>query len=123
MIDDHFARAAGQKAAQNPAQSVHAESRTDSHQKKETAAPLKFAGGAAVQVPPRGVEQTRFQSRKRQGQPQGDVKSDVGVENRPKSPVAVDTDALADLAARLASLPPEVLAALQALFGGAPRQP
>ena len=28
-----------------------------------------------------------------------------------------------DLRQRLASLPPEVLAALQALFGGAPRQP
>ena len=42
------------------AQSVHAESRTDSDQKKETAASLAFAGGAAVAesnvVPPRGVE-------------------------------------------------------------------
>jgi hypothetical protein len=43
-------------AAQNPAQSVHAGSRTDSHEKKETAATLAFAGGAAVSVPPRGVE-------------------------------------------------------------------
>jgi hypothetical protein len=34
-----------------------------------------------------------------------------------------DAEALADLAARLASLPPEVLAALHALFSGAPRQP
>ena len=60
VTDDHFARAAGEKAAQNPAQSVHAESRTDSDQKKETAASLAFAGGAAVAesnvVPPRGVE-------------------------------------------------------------------
>jgi len=60
VTDDHFARAAGEKAAQNPAQSVHAESRTDSHDESETAAPLAFAGGAAVlfqtQVPPRGVE-------------------------------------------------------------------
>ena len=43
-------------AAQNPAQSVHAESRNDSHQKSETAAPLAFANDTAVQVPPRGVE-------------------------------------------------------------------
>ena len=56
VTDDHFAKAAGQKAAQNPAQSVHAESRTESHQKKETAAPLAFAGDTAVQIPPRGVE-------------------------------------------------------------------
>ena len=43
-------------AAQNPAQSVHAESRTDSHQESKTAAPLAFAGNAADAVPPRGVE-------------------------------------------------------------------
>ena len=49
-------KAAGEKAAQNPAQSVHAESRADSHDRNETAAPLAFAGGAAVSVPPRGVE-------------------------------------------------------------------
>ena len=48
VTDDHFARAAGEQAAQNPAQSVHAESRTDSHQESETAAPLAIAGGAAV---------------------------------------------------------------------------
>jgi hypothetical protein len=49
-------KAAGEKAAQNPAQSVHAERRTDSHNERKTAAPLAFAGGAAVSVPPRGVE-------------------------------------------------------------------
>ena len=53
-------KAAGEKAAQNPAQSVHAERRTDSHNERKTAAPLAFAGGAAVagctKVPPRGVE-------------------------------------------------------------------
>jgi len=53
---DHFAKAAGQKAAQNPAQSVHADSRTDSHDESKTAAPLAFAGNAADSVPPRGVE-------------------------------------------------------------------
>jgi hypothetical protein len=107
--------------------STHEESRTDSHQESETAAALAFANDTAdagcFKIPPRGVEQTLFQSRKRQGQPQGDVKSDVGVENRTKSPAAVDTDALSDLASRLASLPPEVVAALRALFGGEPRQP
>jgi hypothetical protein len=49
-----------EKAAQNPAQSVHAESRTDSHDESETAAPLTFVNNAAVAgshaVPPRGVE-------------------------------------------------------------------
>jgi hypothetical protein len=56
VTDDHFARAAGEKAAQNPAQSVHAESRTDSHDESETAAAHAFADAAAVSVPPRGVE-------------------------------------------------------------------
>ena len=79
--------------------------------------------GRGNSVPPAGIEQTQHSRRKTGKRTQSDVKSDVGVENRPKSPVAVDTDALADLAARLASLPPEVLAALQALFGGEPRQP
>lgn len=51
VTDDRFAKAAGQKVAQHPAQSVHAESRTDSHQESETAAPLALAGGAAVSVP------------------------------------------------------------------------
>jgi hypothetical protein len=53
-------KAAGEKAAQNPAQSVHAERRTDSHNERKSAAPLAFAGGAAVSVPPRGVEFLRF---------------------------------------------------------------
>jgi hypothetical protein len=35
-------------AAQNPAQSVHAESRTDSHRESETAASLAFANDTAV---------------------------------------------------------------------------
>jgi hypothetical protein len=48
VTDDHFARADAEKPAQNPAQSVHAESRTDSHDESETAAPLACAGGAAV---------------------------------------------------------------------------
>ena len=65
VTDDHFAKAAGhtaagEKATQNPAQSVHAESRTDSHDESEPAAPLAIAGGAAVadytKVPPRRVE-------------------------------------------------------------------
>ena len=74
-------------------------------------------------LPPAGIEQIRLSPRKRRGQSQGDVKSDVWVENRPKAPPAVDADALVDLTARLASLPPEVLAALHALFSGTPRQP
>jgi hypothetical protein len=53
---DSAAKAAGQKAAQNPTQSVHAESRTDSHDVSETAAPLAVANDTAVSVPPRGVE-------------------------------------------------------------------
>lgn len=78
------------------------------------------AGGTAVSVPPRGVEQTRFRSRKRQVEPRDDVKPDVGAENRAETPPVGDPAALTDLAARIASLPPEVLAALSTLFGGRP---
>ena len=56
MVTEYDSERSGEKAAQNPAQSVHAESRTDSHDESETAAPLAFAGGTAVSVPPRGVE-------------------------------------------------------------------
>ena len=56
VLDDHFARAAGEKAAENPAQSVHAESRTDSHDESETAVLPAFANNTAVEIPPRGVE-------------------------------------------------------------------
>ncbi len=75
------------------------------------------------EIPSPGVEQIQLSPRKRRGQSEGDVKSDVAVENRAKAMAVGDAEALADLAARLASLPPEVLAALHALFSGAPRQP
>jgi DNA-binding NarL/FixJ family response regulator len=60
----------------------------------------------------------RSSSRKTRVHKQGDVKSDVGVEKRTKSPALDAQSAVADLAARLACLPPEVLAALHALFSG-----
>jgi len=81
------------------------------------------AKDTAVQIPPRGVEQNRFRSRKPAGQPQGDVQSDVSCESQAKLPLAVDTDSIASLAARLASLPPEVVTALRALFSGESQQP
>jgi len=59
---------------------------------------------------------------KKQVARQSDVKSDVGAASRAKTASAGDPDALADLTARIASLPPEVLAALSALFGGQQRQ-
>ncbi len=52
-------------------------SRTDSHNESETAAPLADAGGAAVQVPPRGVEETISYTRKPGGTPDGDTISDT----------------------------------------------
>ena len=55
-------------------------------------------------------------------QQQGDVKSDVGLAKRPNSTAPTDHAAVADLAASLASLPPDVLAALSALFGGQSRR-
>jgi len=88
----------------------------------ETAALPAFANNTAVEIPPRGVEGLRSSSRKTRVHKQGDVKSDVGVEKRTKSPALEAQSAVADLAARLACLPPEVLAALDALFGGLLRQ-
>ena len=97
MTDDHFAKAAGQKAAQNPAQSVHAESRTNSHEESKTAAPLAFANDTAVQVPPRGVVRTANGS--------GDTRP--GQNSGPDSgPVEAGADAL-DLLRLLAGLTPE----------------
>jgi hypothetical protein len=60
--------------------------------------------------------------RKKQVTRQSDVKSDVGLEKRPKSPAPIDSAAVADIAARIASLPPEALAALSALFSGKSRR-
>ena len=103
--DDHFARAAGEKAAQNPAQAVHAESRTDSHEKKETAAPLAFAGGAAVlfqtQVPPRGTERPQDSGRETQNPPAPGTESGTPAGDR-----------LIDLLAIVATLPPRSIAVL-----------
>jgi hypothetical protein len=107
----------------NPTPSALVLAHQESSAEKETAVSPAIAKDTAVQVPPRGVEQNRFRPRKPASQPQGDVKSDVMVKNRGTSPAAVDADALADLTTRLASLPPDVLAALRALFSGEPRQP
>ena len=73
-------RSADEKAAPNPAQSVHAESRTDSHGESKTAAPLACAGGAAVEVPPRGVEQpqkTTLYPSEKEVAPSGDAICDA----------------------------------------------
>jgi hypothetical protein len=79
------------------------------------------AGG--TEIPPRGDEETRSSPKKTSIHEQRDVKSDVGVEKRFDSSAPHDPDAVADLAARLASLPPEALAALHALFSGPTRKP
>jgi hypothetical protein len=95
----------------------------ESSAEKETAASPGIPEDTAVSVPPRGVEQNRFRPRKRANQPQGDVQSDVSCESQAKLPLAVDTDSIASLATRLASLPPEVVTALRALFSGESQQP
>ena len=74
-------------------------------------------------MPPAGIEQPTSSPRKTRDQGSGDVRSDVVHQPVEKSPSQIDPEALADLASRLAALPPEALAALQALCGGQPREP
>ena len=69
---------------------------------------------------PAGIEQPKSSRRKTRGHDSGDVRSDVVDRRTAKAPSQIDPEAIADLASRLASLPPEALAALQALFGGQP---
>jgi len=88
-------------AAQNPAQSVHADSRTDSHDESKTAAPLAFAGNAAVPVPPRGVEQPPDPGRETANPPAHGTESGT--------PAA---DPLPELLALVVELPPEAAALL-----------
>jgi hypothetical protein len=70
---------------------------------------------------PAGIEQPRSSRRKTRAQGSGDVRSDVADRRTAKAPSQIDPEALADLASRLAALPPEALAALQAIFGSPPR--
>ena len=55
VTEDDYERAA-EKALQNPVHSRAVTGRQSPSQESETAAPLACAGGAAVLVPPRGVE-------------------------------------------------------------------
>jgi hypothetical protein len=111
---------AAHKAAQNPAQSVHAESRTDSHEKKETAAPLAFAGDTAVLVPPRGVEESQFIRRK----PRAKKTATPNPTPKARLPAPLHSTAILAAAAgpedwvrkQIATLPPEVITALWAIF-------
>jgi hypothetical protein len=70
------------------------------------------------QVPPRGNETLGCSSKETAFESPGDVESDVAAPKTAESPLHPPPDTLAELVARLASLPPEVVAALQALFGG-----
>jgi hypothetical protein len=87
---------------------VHAESRTDSHEKKETAASLAFAGGAAVSVPPRGDQREREKQEKR------DEVQSPGTKDGTSQPVGD----LVELARVLAGLKPDERSALLALAQG-----
>jgi hypothetical protein len=126
VTDDHFARAAGEKAAQNPAQSVHAASRTDLHDESETTAPLAFAGGAAVlfrtQVPPRGVEGQQFGTKKNTEEQYGDSRSDSTGLIEPSAilskPLISEREPPDWVRKQIAALPPEVIAALWVMFRG-----
>jgi hypothetical protein len=79
--------------------------------------------GRGKSSPPAGIEQPKSSRRKTRSQGSGDVRSDVVDRRTAKAPSQIDPEAIADLASRLASLPPEALAALQSLFGGQPRRP
>jgi hypothetical protein len=120
VTDDHFARAAGEKAAQNPAQSVHAASRTDSHDESETAAPLAFAGGAAVAVPPRGVERTGSSPGETPVANPGDPFSGPNASLQHAQAAAGAEQASGRptdwVEIQISNLPPEVLAALWTMF-------
>jgi hypothetical protein len=67
---------------------------------------------------PAGIEQPRSSTRKTRDQESGDARSDVGDRRTEKAPSQIDPEAIADFTSRLAALPPEALAALQALFSG-----
>jgi len=89
-------------------------------QETQTAVSPAFARDTAVpsglRVPPRGVEEHRFDSEKWPSGTGTDVKSDVGRAESPQSGHSPSADVL-KLAEQLAKMPPEALAALRALFG------
>jgi len=84
--------------------------------------PLR-TGEEAVVGSPAGIEPSRFAPGKTRDKESGDVGSDVVDRRTAKAPSQIDPEAIADLASRLAALPPDALAALQALFGGYPGRP
>jgi hypothetical protein len=75
---------------------------------------------ARNKIPPRGKELPQVFPEKTASGSRGDVRSDVSAREDTGSPSPAAPDALADLVARLRTLPPETLAALKALFGGEP---
>lgn len=74
-------------------------------------------------MPPQGVEQGEDIAKKTTAPSRGDVGSDVGGEESAASAALATSPALAHLAARLGTLTPEVLTALQLLFSGLPEKP
>jgi hypothetical protein len=76
-----------------------------------------------VRVPPRGDERIEDSAEKSTISNPGDVQSDVGKEKSAASASLATSPELADLAARLSTLTPEMLAALQILFNGLPKKP
>lgn len=115
---NRFTRAAP-KAVLNPLHAGAVRGASPCPRKKTAVSPAN-AKDTAVWIPPRGVEETRFSSRIPTVEGGGDVKSDVNAGGTlGHEPPALPPDIL-KLAAQLASLPPETLAALRALFGDRP---
>ena len=79
-----------------------------------------FKGKTTELVPPRGNELSGFRSMKTTSDSPSDVRSDVVTQKTTESPLPASSDPLAEIVARLGTLSPETLAALQALFGGQP---
>jgi hypothetical protein len=122
VTPDHI-REATQKATHHPV----ATACNTLQARNESAVSPAFAKDTAVQIPPRGVEESRFHSENSPAQPHGDHFS---APSPSTSPALLLTDDIPDwVKQQIASLPSEVVATLRAVFlraakdAGCPRRP
>lgn len=120
--DEDFDRAAGKATLKATLSALISAAQTVSLQTRTTVSPA-IAKDTVVEIPPRGVERNEDTAEKTTEPSRGDVGSDVAGEKSAASAALATSPALSDLAARLAALSPEVLAALQVLFSGLPKKP
>jgi hypothetical protein len=109
-----------QKATSNPTSHMHAEGRTEPRAKKETAVSPAIAKDTAVQIPPRGVEETPFHAENNGVEGDGDTISDTACPCRSPLHDSTPNNALDGLPAavrdQLRELSPEMAAKIQQLL-------